>query len=282
MTITLPLVLVGLAVVFAAAVGVGVLLHRRRFHRTGGGTGHDESLGADGMSGAVGFVGGAAAFLLGVLMLTSLDHYNATKTIVAEEALAYSSAFESTDGLPPADQSAIQRDLICLMRSVATKSWAAAEADDLTGSDNTHAWRRRAATHANATDPVTKAQEDSLQNLKGALLTASDRGQQRLLAARSDLPVALWILVFVSIFVLTAFLTALLISHPSRTLALAGLGAVLTVSAAMLWTLITFDQPFTQGDAVYISPRALEAVMVRLEGTYPEADWGPCETLPRP
>lgn len=86
----------------------------------------------------------------------------------------------------------------------------------------------------------------------------------------------------VSIFVLTAFLTALLITYPSRTLAIAGLVSVLIVSTAMLWTLDTFDEPFTQGDGVYISPRALNGVMVRLESTYPEADWGPCETLPRP
>ncbi len=233
------------------------------------------------MAGAVGFLGGATAFLLGVLMLASLDHYNGTKAIVGDEALANSASFESTDGLPPADQSKIQRDLICLMRSVATKSWAAAEAADLTGSDHTHAWRRRASAHANATIPRTKAEEASLQVLKSSLINASYSGQQRLLSAES-VPSALWILVFVSFFVLMALLTALLIPHPSRTLAIAGLAAVLIVSTAMLWTLTTFDEPFTQGDGVYISPRALNAVMVRLEATYPEADWGPCEILPRP
>jgi hypothetical protein len=47
----------------------------------------------------------------------------------------------------------------------------------------------------------------------------------------------------------------------------------------MLWTLTTFDEPFNQGDGVYISPRALNAVMVRLQATYPGADWSPCENL---
>ena len=281
MNITLSLVLVSMAVVFTAAVGLGLLLHRKQ-GRGAEGTDSDESLGADGMAGAVGFIGGAAAFLLSVLMLASLDHYNATKAIVGSEALAYSAAFESTDGLAPPDQPKVQRDLICLMRSVATNSWAAAEAEDLSGSDNTHAWRRRASADANAAVPQTKAQEDSLQDLKGELISASDNGQQRLLAAEADLPLALWILVFISIFALITLLTALLRAHPNRTFAVAAFSAVLIVSAAMMWTLTTFDQPFDQGDGVYISPRALNAVMVRLQDTYPGADWGPCEMLAAP
>lgn len=277
MTITLPLVLVTLALVFAGSGALGLWLHRRHLRRAGAGA--DEALGADGMAGSVAFIGGAAAFLLGVLMLASLDHYNATKNIVADEALAYSAAFESTDGLPPNDQAKIQRDLVCLMRSVATNSWAAAQAEDLTGSANTHAWRRRAAAHAHASQPRSKAEEDSLNTLQSELINASKSGQQRLLAAESDLPVALWILVFISIFVLMAILTALMRAHPSRTLAPVGLAAVVVLSTAMIWTLASFDEPFTQGDGVYISPRALNGAMVRLEGTYPNADWSPCEAI---
>lgn len=278
MNITLTFVLSALAVVFAAAIGMGLLIHRLHSRRAGTND-PDESLGGDGLGGAVGFIGGAAAFLLGVLMLASLDHYNATKTIVAEEALAYSAAFDSTDGLAPADQGVMQRDLICLMRSVATNSWAAAEAEDLRGSANTHAWRRRASDDADGVDPKTKAQEDSLDTLQSELIDASKSGQQRLLAAEGDLPLALWILVFVSIFALISILTALLRAHPSRTLASTSLAATLILSTAMVLTLTTFDEPFNKADGVYISPRALNAVLVRLQGTYPGADWQPCETL---
>lgn len=269
-----------LTLIVLAAVVVGLLIHRSHVRKAAAAD-TEESVSGDGMGGAIGYLGGAAAFLLGVLMLASLDHYNTTKTIVADEALAYSAAFDSTDGLPKADQPGIRRDLVCLMRSVATNSWSAAEAGDIAGSPNTHAWHRRASADAAGVDPQTKAQEHSLETLQSELIDASKSGQQRLLAANSDLPLALWILVFVSVFVLTAILVALLRAHPSRTLAIASLASVLVVSAAMVWTLTTFDEPFTKGDGVYISPQALEAVMVRLQGTYPEADWGPCETLVR-
>jgi len=278
MKLTQIYVLGTLVVVFAAAIGLGLLVHRVHIRRPGRADAQ-EHLGLDGMAGAVGFIGGSAAFLLGVLMLASLDHYNGTKAVVGEEALAYSAAFEASAGLPEADKPQIQHDLVCLMRSITINSWAAAAEGRLSGSENTHAWRRRAFSHADAVQPTTKIQEESLSSLQAELINASKSGQQRLLAAESDLPGALWILVFVSIFVLTAILTALLRAHPSRTLSIAALSAVFVLSVAMLSTLTTFDEPFSKGDGVYISPRALNAVMVRLEGTYPEADWGPCEML---
>ncbi len=270
-----------MAIASVAAIGLGLLIHRVHVRRLAAAD-PDEPLSGDGMGAAVGYVSAAAAFLLGVLMLASLDHYNETGTIVGEEALAYSAAFDSTDGLPEADKPIIQRDLICLMRSVVTHSWGAAEANDLTGSNTTHAWRRRTAAHAKDIDTKTKGEEDSLATMQSELINASKSGQQRLLAAESNLPLALWILVFVSIFVLTAIFVALLRAHPSRILVITTMAAVLIVNTAMVWTLTTFDQPFTKGDGVYISPRALNAVMVRLQATYPDADWGPCEQIPDP
>lgn len=278
MNVPPPVALTVLVLVFGIAVLLGLALRRARQRRAA----HDDAdvtLASDGMGGAVGFLGGAAAFLLGILMLSSLDHYDITKDVVAQEALAYSAAFDSTAGLAPDDRANIQRDLVCLMRSVRTNSWSAAQNHDLTGSDNTHAWRARAFDHANVIAPKTKVQENSLDTLQSELIKASKTGQQRLLAAESDLPLALWILVYVSIFVLTVVLAALMLNYPTRLLGVAALAGVLVLSAAMLWTLTVFAEPFTQGDGVYISPRALDAVMVRLQGTYPGADWSECQTL---
>lgn len=278
MKTTLPVVLGCLAAVFTAAILLGLLIHKVAVRRGAVATG-DWPLSGEGVGPAVGFITGSTAFLLGVLMLASLNHYNAAKDIVAQEALAYSAAFDGSEGLAPTDRSKIQRDLVCLIRSVATKSWAAAEHHDLTGSENTHAWRGRALTDANGADPKTRVEETSLATVHSELLNASKAGQQRLLAAEGDLPTPLWILVFVSIFLLTAFLTVLLQTHPVPILAVAVLAAVVTLGTAMITVLTMFAEPFSQGDGVFISPRALNAVMVRLEGTYPRADWGPCETL---
>lgn len=278
MRFTPSLIMIYLAIVFATGIIAGLMIHRAYLRGVDNARPADPA-GGEGMSGAVGFIGGTAAFLLSLLMLGSLDHYNSTKAIVADEALAYSAAFESTNELAPEDQAKARRDLVCLMRSVATNSWAAAQSEDLTGSDNTHAWRRRASADATTVTTRTKAQENSLNTLQTELINASKSGQQRLLAAEADLPIALWGLVFLSIFVLVAMLTALLSSYPSRILAVTSMVGALLMSAAMVWTLSAFDQPFDQGDGVYISPRDINAVMVRMEGTYPGAAWAPCELL---
>jgi hypothetical protein len=109
-TISVPWALAGLIVAFGAAVGLGLLVHRIEVRRDLIG-GRDRRLVSDGMSGAVGFLGGAAAFLLGVLMLASIDHYYATRSGVDAEAVAYAAAFNAAATLPPPDQARIQRDL---------------------------------------------------------------------------------------------------------------------------------------------------------------------------
>ncbi|WP_162899211.1 hypothetical protein [Mycobacterium shigaense] len=258
------------------ALGLGI---RRAAVRRGVSDNENPLGNNEGLGPAVGFISGSTAFLLGVLMLASLNHYDRAKEIVADEALAYSAAFDGTAGLAPADQAKIRRDLVCLMRSVTTKSWAAASTQDLTGSENSHAWRARAFDDLNAAEPKTKAQESSVGIVNSQLINASKAGQHRLLVAEGDLPTALWILVYVSIFALASMLTALLRDYLSPTLAAAALTALLIVSAAMVTTLTVFAEPFSQGDGVYISPRALNAVMIRLQGSYPDTNWAPCETL---
>jgi hypothetical protein len=238
----------------------------------------DRRLVGEGIGGAVGFLGGSAAFLLGVLMLASLSHFNDTGDVVDSEALAYSAAFDGTVALAHDDQAKIRRDLVCLMRSVATKSWSASEAEDATGSENTHAWRTRALEDTNAVVPKTLAQEDSLATVQSELLEAAKAGQHRLIAARNDLPGPLWIVVYISLFLLIVALTVLLRPHPA--LAITSLGAILLLSSAIVWTLTAFAQPFTK-DGIYLSPHAINDVMVRLQSAYPDADWGPCAELSR-
>jgi len=275
-TIALPWALAGLLLAFGAAVGLGLLVHRIEVRRNLI-DGRDGRLVSDGMGGAVGFLGGAAAFLLGVLMLASIDHYYATRNVVDAEAVAYAAAFNSAADLAAPDQARIQRDLVCLMRSVSTDSWEATVAEELTGARNTQLWRARVRDSVTAVEPKAAAQSNGLDQLQSELLEAAKSGQQRLLDGDSDLPFVLWILVYVSIFLLVFVITLMLRPYPL--MAAVSLGTILILSLAMVWVLTAFAKPFTQHDSVYISPRALNGVMVHLEQVYPGAAWAPCERL---
>ena len=275
-TITVSWALGSLVVVFGAAAGLGLLVHRLEVRRELI-DGREGRLVSDGMGGAVGFLGGAAAFLLGVLMLASTDHYYATRNVVDTEAVAYAAAFNSAADLPAPDEARIQRNLVCLMRSVSTDSWEATAAGQLTGARNTQLWRAQVRDSVTAVEPKTAAQSNGLDQLQSALVEATKSGQQRLLEGDSDLPFVLWVLVYVSIFLLVFVITLMLRPYP--VMAAVSLGAILILSVAMVWVLTAFAKPFTQDDSVFISPRAINGVIVQLEQAYPGDAWAPCERL---
>ncbi len=235
------------------------------------------SLVADGAQGVLGFIGGASAFLIGVLMLASVDHFNATSEIANEEAIAYSAAFQNSVALPDPARQIVQRDLVCLMRSVATESWNAANTGDLTGDRNSNAWRAKTVSDFGTIALASGGSSDALDAVTSEVRDAAKFGQQRLLAGESTLPLAMWALLYLSLLVLTFLMTLMMRSYPLL-LALC-LGATFIVSAGMISVLVAFAEPFDTDTGVYISPRALESVLTTAQESQPGAAWDSCERL---
>ncbi len=235
------------------------------------------SLVADGAQGVLGFVGGASAFLIGVLMLASVDHFNATSEVANDEAIAYSAAFQNSVALPDPALQIVQRDLVCLMRSVATDSWNAATTGDLTGDRNSNAWRAKTVSDFGTIALASGGSSDALDAVASEVRDAAKFGQHRLLAGESTLPLAMWALLYLSLLVLTFLMTLMMRSYPLL-LALC-LGATFIVSAGMISVLVAFAEPFDTDTGVYISPRALESVLITAQESQPGAVWDSCERL---
>ena len=235
------------------------------------------SLVADGAQGVLGFVGGASAFLIGVLMLASVDHFNATSEVANEEAIAYSAAFQNSVALPDPARQIVQRDLVCLMRSVATDSWEAVTKGDLTGDRNSSAWRAKTVSDFGTIALASGGSSDALDAVASEVRDAAKFGQHRLLAGESTLPLAMWALLYLSLLVLTFLMTLMMRSYPLL-LALC-LGATFIVSAGMISVLVAFAEPFDTDTGVYISPRALESVLITAQESQPGAVWDSCERL---
>ena len=235
------------------------------------------SLVADGAQGVLGFVGGASAFLIGVLMLASVDHFNATSEVANDEAIAYSAAFQNSVALPDPARQIVQRDLVCLMRSVATDSWEAATTGDLTGDRNSNAWRAKTVSDFGTIALASGGSSDALDAVASEVRDAAKFGQHRLLAGESTLPLAMWALLYLSLLVLTFLMTLMMRSYPLL-LALC-LGATFIVSAGMISVLVAFAEPFDTDTGVYISPRALESVLITAQESQPGAVWDSCERL---
>lgn len=235
------------------------------------------SLVADGAQGVLGFIGGASAFLIGVLMLASVDHFNATSEVANEEAIAYSAAFQTSVALPAPARQIVQRDLVCLMRSVATDSWHAATKGDLTGDRNSNAWLAKTMSDLGTLSQQPDMRSDIPGAVESELREAAKFGQKRLLGGESTLPLAMWALLYLSLLVLVFLMTLMMRSYPLL-LALC-IGATFTVSAGMIFVLVAFAEPFDTDTGVYISPRALEAVLLSSQESQPGAAWDSCERL---
>lgn len=229
-----------------------------------------------GLSGTVGYAAGAVAFLLGLMLLFSVQHFSDAKATATNEAIAYAAAFDATTVLPADESRILQRDLVCLMRATKTGSWISASNLDLTGDENTQAWHQRTLKDLDNTQVANDNDKEALANVDDELTSAGKESQSRLLLAEGDLPLVIWLVIFLSIYVLCFLVALTLLPHPM----LMGwsIGSMVLLTGGIFAALVMFAQPFSE-PGITVQPTALSGVMLRLENSYPGQIWEPCPVL---
>ena len=119
---------------------------------------------------ALAYVSGVLGIMLGLLLFFSVQVFEDASASAKNEALSLVDVYEDADYFPSAPADQLRRDSVCLMRSVATDSWVAAEAGDLTGDENTAAWAavvrkaiEKLPSEGNVQAEAQKAAMDSFQ-----------------------------------------------------------------------------------------------------------------------
>lgn len=235
---------------------------------------------ADGLSATLGTVGGLLAFVLGFLVVFTLDNYTAAQDIASQEASAYSAAFEASVLLPPERGEPIQRDLACLIDSVRTEGWFYAEGDRPTADDVIESWWVQTRIDLGLLPEAGALQEYAAETVYSSLAEARSLGEQRLLMNGSSVPGIIWIIIWLSI---TALVTLTYVCLRNNTFILLTSISVLTVViGVVLWALITFANPFSTSDGTAVEAEDLAATLVRLQDTYPTpaSIWDPCGEPP--
>lgn len=235
---------------------------------------------ADGLSATLGTVGGLLAFVLGFLVVFTLDNYTAAQDIASQEASAYSAAFEASVLLPPERGEPIQRDLACLIDSVRTEGWFYAEGDRPTADDVIESWWVQTRIDLGLLPEAGALQEYAAETVYSSLAEARSLGEQRLLMNGSSIPGIIWIIIWLSI---TALVTLTYVCLRNNTFILLTSISVLTVViGVVLWALITFANPFSTSDGTAVEAEDLAATLVRLQDTYPTpaSIWDPCGEPP--
>lgn len=233
---------------------------------------------ADGLSATLGTVGGLLAFVLGFLVVFTLDNYTSAQDVAANEASAYSAAFEAAVLLPADQAEPIKRDVACLIESVRTEGWYFSSGDGPSADDNLELWWVTTRQSLGSLTEPTPLQEYAVETIFASLAEARSLGEQRVLMNDSAVPPVIWVVIYIA-FAATIALTYVSLRNNTFIL-LASIGLMTIVVAAVVWTLFTFANPFSPTDGTAVQADDLSGTVERLRDTYPGPAWEACPDRP--
>ncbi len=225
---------------------------------------------------ALAYVSGVLGIMLGLLLFFSVEVYEDASSSARDEALALVNVYESADFFPAAEADGLRRGTMCLMRSVATDSWIAAESGDLTGDENTAAWSavvRKDIMGLSTSNPSeTEAQAQTIESFRNA----QEARQKRILSSVFTLPTIVWIVIDLGVLVFAALM---IISLPGRRrTAIVLIGSCLVFTMGVVAALSMFATPFTHL-GISVRPDDFDGALIRLQDNYPDQDWSACPRL---
>jgi hypothetical protein len=247
------LILAGVVVVVAAAMGVGAMLFVRRRAPEG-----SRFTDGDRASGVFGVLATGFSVLLGFVVFLAFESYDQSRSGAESEALVLAQQVETAQFFPPAVGRELTAELVCYGRSVIELEWPRAEARTL-GND-INAWGVELFRTIEGVQPQTAKQEAAYSKW---LDQTSDREAariDRIHGAAGVIPSPLWVvLLFISAVI---FVFMLFFADPSEGAATQGLmmGAVVSVMVSMLLLINFLDRPFREG-AGGIRPVAMERTL---------------------
>lgn len=90
---------------------------------------------------ATGFVAGAYALVVSLLLVAVITHFDEARYAVLNEVTTSAAVFENAEAFPTAQRIAVQHDVVCLLRSTIADEWPGVSDGDLNGNPIT--WQRQ-------------------------------------------------------------------------------------------------------------------------------------------
>ena len=259
------------------ATGLGVLVGIRLRDHLQATEGIDDDDGHAGvLTDALAYVSGVLGIMLGLMLFFSVQVYEEARQSAREEAVTMAEVFENASFFPDPQASALRRDMICLMRSVVSDSWSAVERGDVTGNRNTAAWVARVRNEVQSLPADTEAEKAAQALTLETFQESQSNRQHRLLSSTTGLPLIVWLVIDLGVFVFAALMVVSL-PHRPRTAQIL-IGACLLFTMGVIAALSMFATPFTH-IGVSVRPVDVNAALSRLQDVYPDADWQPCPRL---
>jgi hypothetical protein len=236
-----------------SAAAIGAMLFVRR-------TAPEGSYFEDGdrASGVFGVLATGFAVLLGFVVFLAFANYDASRAGAEAESRLVAQQFETAQFLPAAAGGQLSGELVCYARAVVEQEWPRMESGDFTQATNP--WGVALFRTLGPVDPQRPAEQAAYSKW---LDQTSDREQaraDRLHGAEGVIPPPLWIVLFLSAFVLFAYILFFADSGERRkvqAMLMGGVAVVITSTMVLLWFL---DNPYHGGFGA-LEPTAMERTL---------------------
>jgi hypothetical protein len=254
--------------VIAAAIALAVFVHRR-FH------GEDD---LPDYRVVLGFVGPAYGVLLGLLVVFAVGHYSDAGDQAEDEATSLVAIYDQVGVYPAETRDSARHDLVCYMRSIVDDDWPSMGDGETTEAPRTLVFGDRIRSDMRDL-PLDSDREGSAYGpAVGFITDASKARQQLLFLTQPQIPVPLWVVIYVGIFVLVFLIALHYTDEPrGRVTALACVTLLLTVVVSVLGML---DNPF--GPPTRVQPDEMRQAIALLSEDANSTVLGPCSPTAQP
>ncbi len=250
-------VLVTQLVLLAVAAGgwiVGKFLHRAFVRRTSDGEHYAATLPR--MSDTIAFISGAVGILLGLLLSFSVTNFQDAQASVKQFGTSVSAAYRTTESFAEPGRTIVRQDLYCAVDSFVTNDWTDGVQPSVEGNTQTSLWMTKLNIDINQLDPQTNTQVQAYPLLVQNTLDMSQWRQMILLTSMETIPGVIWVVIYVSVFLLTVLLALHLADR--RGLGRLSFGVAYVALAVIIFALSVLDYPLHNfGTGPAVSPQSL-------------------------
>ena len=194
---------------------------------------------------------------------------------VGDEATSVGTAFEEA-WLYPDSRASIQGALICYAESVPEHDWPAMRSGEGGSAQVDAAYHDVVVSVGEGdTDPVGALHSAAATNLVAQIGSISTARETRLVAAETQVPVMLWVLIFGGgILVVTMIFVVTLPAKPGTQAALVAFSAMFTFTLTLL--VVALNNPYADAPG-RVSPELIEQTAASMTSSLPDSDTVPCD-----
>ena len=234
------LVIGGIIVVIATAVGVAAMLLVRRRAPEG-------SYFSDGdrASGVFGVVATGFSLLLGFIIFLAFTNYDSARGGAEQESLVVAQQVETAQFFSADTTTELTGELVCYARSVVSDEWVRMDAGTLGNAINP--WAIAMFRTLKGVEPATASEQSAYDNWLAQTADRESARNDRVHVAGGIIPVPLWIVLFAIAAVIFVYMLFFADSGEFAITQALLMGTVVMVVTSLLLLLAFLDDPFHGG-----------------------------------